>query len=278
MPARPDRRDHSLPIFFAVVFGTTWLFQLPAILAQRGYLSGPVDRYLPLAVFGYFAPTIAALLLSRRDCGGEGVRALLRRFGAWRVAPHWYILALAHSAAILIVATTLARLITRSPVAGFFYPPVAPAHVAAMFVVPFTEQIAWRGFVYPPLERRFGPLGASLVVGVAWALFHLQKQALLGPGLPLDVALSELALMIAGTTVFTWFYRRTGSMLLVVVANAGVYLDNSTYALPTTVAPLIVHALGYCAAAVGLVLADGPAWRAVDRTQARAAMWPPPAV
>jgi hypothetical protein len=50
-------------------------------------------------------------------------------------------------------------------------------------------------------------------------------------------------------------------MLLVVVANAGVYLNNSTQALPANTAPLAVHALGYCAVALALVLVDGSVWR-----------------
>jgi membrane protease YdiL (CAAX protease family) len=262
MPPPQDRPRRALLAFFATVFGTTWLLQLPAILAQRAYLAGPVDRYAPLVVVGYFAPTLAAFVLSRRDLGGQGVRALLRPFGAYHVAPSWYVLALVHPALILMVGMCLARLVTGARVGSAFYPPAAPAQVAAMLVIPFTEQIAWRGFAFPPLEQRFGSLRASLLVGASWALFHLQKQALLGPGLALGVASWTLLLMTAGTVVFTWFYRRTGSMLLVVVANAGIYLDNSTQALPANAAPLAVHALGYCAVALALVLVDGAAWRA----------------
>jgi membrane protease YdiL (CAAX protease family) len=261
MPPRPDRQRHAPLTFFAIVFGTTWLLQLPSILVQRGYLAGPIDRYTPLVVLGYFVPTIAAFVLSQRSLGGGGVRALLHRFGVYRVAPGWYLLALAHPALILIVGMSLARLVAGPRTGSAFYPPIAPAQIAALLVIPFTEQIAWRGFAYPPFEQRFGPLGASLVVGAAWALFHLQKQSLLGPGLALGVALWTLLLMTAGTVVFTWFYRRSGSMLLVVVANAGVYLNNSTQALPANAAPLAVHALGYCAVALGLVLIDAAVWR-----------------
>lgn len=256
----PDRGSRAVLAFFAIVFGTTWLLQLPAILVRRGHLAGPIDRYLPLVVLGYFAPTMAALVLSRRALGGSGVRGLLHPFGSFHVAPGWYLLALRHPAVILIAGMSLARLVAGPAVGSISYPPTAVTQVAAMLVVPFTEQIAWRGFAYPPLERHFGPLRASLVVGAAWALFHLQKQSLL-VGLGLGVALWTFLLMTAGTVVFTWFYRRTGSMLLVVVANAGVYLDNSTQALPANEAPLAVHALGYCAVALALVLVERSVWR-----------------
>lgn len=257
----PDRARRSLLAFFAVVFGTTWLLQLPAILVQRGTLGGPIGRFLPLVVLGYFVPTITALVLSRRGFGGRGLRALLRPFGAWRVAPGWYLVALAHAGVILVVGMGVARLIAGADVGAVYYPPTA-AQIAAMIVVPFTEQIPWRGFAYPLLERRLGPFGASLVVGAAWALFHLQKQSLLGPGLAPGVAFWTLLLMTAATVAFSWLYQRTGSMLLVVVANAGIYLDNPMQALPANVTPLAVHALGYSAVVLALVVVDRSAWRA----------------
>jgi uncharacterized protein len=264
------RRDAlpALSTFFAIVFGTTWLLQLPAILVRHGQIAGPVDRYLPLVVLGYFAPTIAALVLSRRALGGDGVRALLRPFGASGVAPHWYFLALVHPAVTLTAGMAVARIVVGHPVGDAWYPP-GPAQIAAMLVIPFSEQIPWRGFAYPPLERRFGPLGASLIVGTTWSLFHLQKQSLLAPGLTGGVALWTLLLMTAATVVFTWFWRRTRSMLVVVVANAGVYLDNPMQALPGNAAPLAVHALGYSMLAVALVLADGSVWRSRDPRLAR---------
>lgn len=248
-------------MFLGIVFGTTWLLQLPAILVQHGRLAGPRERYLPLVVLGYFVPTIAALVLAGRPLGGSGVKALLRPFGAFRVAPHWVLLALAHSAVILTIGMGFARFAAGFHFGRLWYPPVAPEQIAAMLVVPFTEQIPWRGFMYPPLERRVGPRGASLLVGAAWGLFHVQKQALLGPEIAFDVALWMLLLMTAGTVVFTWFYRHTGSMLLVVIANASIYLDNSTLALPAIRGPLAIHALGYCALAIALTLVDGPVWR-----------------
>ena len=162
MSPPPHRQRRALFLFFGIVFGSTWLLQLPAILGQHGWLAGPIDRYTPLVALGYFVPTIAALVLSRRALGGGGVRALLRPFGTWRVAPSWYLLALSHPAAILTVAMSLARLVAGSDLGNLLYPPTAPAQIAAMFVIPFTEQIPWRGFVYPHLERHYGPLGASL--------------------------------------------------------------------------------------------------------------------
>jgi hypothetical protein len=67
--------------------------------------------------------------------------------------------------------------------------------------------------------------------------------------------------MAAGTVVYTWFYRRTNSMFVVVVANAGIYLDNPTQALPHDATPLAASAIGYTVVALALVLLDRSPWR-----------------
>jgi len=60
--------------FFAIALGFTLLLQLPAVLAQRGFIAGPLDEHMPLAALGAFGPLIAALVASRLERGGPGVR------------------------------------------------------------------------------------------------------------------------------------------------------------------------------------------------------------
>ena len=45
---------------------------------------------------------------------------------------------------------------------------VAPA----LLVTNLGEEIGWRGYALPQLQRRFTPLASSLVIGVCWAAFH----------------------------------------------------------------------------------------------------------
>jgi uncharacterized protein len=239
--------------FFVIVFASTWLFQLPFLLAQR---------LAPLVVVGFFGPVLIAVLLSLLEGGREGLRALFRPLRIWRVGMLWYVVALGLPGAILVVGMALYRLLGGSDASPWLYPPASAQTVAALLVIPFTEQIAWRGFAYPRVEERLGPLAASVVVGLAWAIFHVQKHAFLDGGVGLALTPVMILFMTAGTVVYTWIYRRTrGSLLLVVVANMGAYLNNSIQALPADTTPFIVHAAGYALVACGLVVFDREAWR-----------------
>jgi hypothetical protein len=50
------------------------------------------------------------------------------------------------------------------------------------------------------------------------------------------------------------------TLLVVVVAHMGSYLNNPTQALPN-LTPLALHTFGFCVTAVAVVLADRETWR-----------------
>jgi uncharacterized protein len=252
MPERStDPEAHGALAFLALVFSTTWLFQLPALVAQR---------FMPLVVVGFFGPLLVALVLAARAPGG--LRALFAPLRIRGLGVGWALVALGLSGAIFVAAMGAYRVVSGRDAGPLFHPPASAAQLAAMLVVPFTEQLPWRGFLYPRLARRHGPLVASVATGVAWALFHVQKHVFLREQLGWTSPWILVPFMTAGTVVFTWLYVRTrGSLLVVVLANMGVYLDNSSDALPATSTPLVVHTVGFCIVAVVLVAVDRKAWR-----------------
>jgi membrane protease YdiL (CAAX protease family) len=251
----PSMREPTSPTrFFVLVFGSTWLFQLPYLLAQRGVVHVDPNQLMPFVVLGFFGPLFIALLLSRGQ-----VRSLLAPLVIARVSPWWYALALGLPCAIFMAARALLAPFADN-LGPWLYPPLQAQQLAAMLVIPFTEQIPWRGYVYPRLERSHGPVLASLLTGAAWAAFHVQKHAFIDPNASLASAALTIAYMTSGTVVFSWVYLRTrGSMLLVVVTMMGNYLNNPTQALPNLV-PLAIHTLGFCAVALALVLFDRKVW------------------
>lgn len=256
----PAPRARSAALFFVLALGATALLGAPSALVRGAALPASPERFAPLYLLASFAPTIVAFVLAGLERGG--VRGLVRPLGLWRVGAVWYVIALALPGAVLVAGMLAWRLVAGED-APLFYPPTDGQHIAAMVTVPLADQLAWRGFAFARLERRAGPLRASLVVGTVWALYHLEKHALFGlVPMPQGAPLSLAALMIAGTVVFTWIQRRArGSLLLAVLAHAGVYLDNSAAALPATVTPLVVHTIGFVGVALGVVFGDRTAWR-----------------
>jgi membrane protease YdiL (CAAX protease family) len=130
------------------------------------------------------------------------------------------------------------------------YTPDAPRLVLAL-VIAVAEEVGWRGFALPRLQRRFGAFAASGLLGVLWALWHLPMFA--AQGIPLELLLVMALFFTGGSLVFTWACERSGqSLFFAVFAHVGVHLNNSHLALPGDQIPLVVHAVIY--AALGLLL------------------------
>lgn len=87
---------------------------------------------------------------------------------------------------------------------------------------PLGEELGWRGFLLPMLRRTHGPLAASLLVGAAWAPFHLPAM-LSGPVTGQRPVAQFVIWVFAASVLFTWMYERTGgSVLLVTLFHAGL--------------------------------------------------------
>jgi membrane protease YdiL (CAAX protease family) len=85
------------------------------------------------------------------------------------------------------------------------------------------EEIGWRGYALPRLAARFGLGGASIVLGVFWAcwhlpLFYLRGAETFGQSFPVYL-LQVTALSVA----IAWlFWNTQGSLLLTMLMHAAV--------------------------------------------------------
>ncbi|SDZ18180.1 CAAX protease self-immunity [Geodermatophilus africanus] len=98
-----------------------------------------------------------------------------------------------------------------------------PAGLVLLFLVlaltdGLGEELGWRGFALPRLLRRRGPVGASLLLGVVWAVWHAPLSWTSGAvleGTPVWLLLVQLPACAVG---YTWVFLHTGGSVLPAVA------------------------------------------------------------
>lgn len=254
--------------FFVLALGFTWLLQLPVVLGKHGVLPGGVEQYMGFAALGVLGPLLAAVLCARREPGGSA-RDVFRPLMRWRVGAGWYLLAFTLPGAILVGSTGIYNLFTGQSISGLFLPHTGQ-QVVAMFIMPFAEELGWRGWALPRMQRRYGALRASLLLGGLWAIWHLGMFEAVG--VPRGLYPALLVFLIAGSVVFSWLFNRThGSVVMMLVAHAGAHLNNSHQTLPGNTLPSLLHTAGYVVVAVALVLLDRRAWTSGYGTSADAA-------
>ena len=238
-------------IFAVLACATTWSLALPAALAWTRH-QAPAPYAVACAGLSAFGPLLAALAVAgpRKELG--------QVFGRWRTSPLWVLLALATP----FFAHTLARLLFRATggqVVGWVALPGTPEALAALVVFPLGEEFGWRGFAYPRLVGRLGPVRGALLLGVVWGLWHLAyavTPAAAGfDGWELANTMLELP---SYALILAWLFERANRSLAVAIAfHAGAHLDHfertARADLRLSLIQLGVAALLACAAGKALI-------------------------
>jgi len=187
-----------VPLFFAFAFVWTWCLQVLA-----AHVGGAAE--LPLVALAAFGPTLAAVVLTR--AAAQPLGSLWRGGGG-----RWHLVALAWPTTLCLTAALLGGHVALSP-----------PNLAAAIGPPLGEEPGWRGFALPRLTRRLGVVRANLVVGAAWAAWHLPS-SLLGGSSASAFALFALSVM-ASSWIIGWLWERSGgSVTVAIAAHAGLNL------------------------------------------------------
>jgi uncharacterized protein len=103
--------------------------------------------------------------------------------------------------------------------------PLALLGFAAFVLVfgPIPEEIGWRGYALDALDAlqaRWSALSASVLLGVAWALWHTPLFFVAGyyaDGSPPEPVLFTVAILVH-SVVYTWIYNHTERSVLAMIA------------------------------------------------------------
>ena len=163
----------TLWAFLALTFGLSWvpmsLFMLFA--DQFTALFGEMSSTNPFFLLAVYAPGLSGIFLIWRHYGLKGLGSFFRRLFLWRAPVRWWLFLLLGIPVIVYAAAaingTISDLFPFSP-----WTMVFPALVQSLLLGPMGEELGWRGFALPLLQRRFSPFWASLILGVVWAVWH----------------------------------------------------------------------------------------------------------
>jgi len=215
----------------AMIFGFA-----PALAVAVGWLPSAAMQ------LGALSSSLAAVVLVMIEGRKGGLRELLSRALIWRVGVQWWAIALFFMIVPSVASLYLYHLLGGPAVDWSGLKPlytVVPDFIFLTIAAGIGEEFGWRGFLLPRLQTRYNALVSGLIVGGAWATWHIPmffiegtsqyEQGLQGGLLPAILGYS--AFVIANSVLFTWLFNNTrGSVLLAAVFHGasntwGGYID-----------------------------------------------------
>ena len=168
-----------------------------------------------LIAFASWTPNLAAVVLTGVTGGKTEVKSLFAGWLKWRVHPRWYLFGLAP----ILIALISAGLY--SFFGGAALPKAANELTTSAFVLMLFfhtiqgatgEELGWRGFALPGLQKRFNPLTSAIILGLVVSGWHGVLHLVSPTGIP---EWQFWLLMISYSIIVTWAYNKSrGSVLI----------------------------------------------------------------
>ena len=258
---------HPFIWFFVLTYVGSWLCLTPMVLGQDGlgFLPYSVPFALYVALFlaaSFLGPTLAAVVVTGALDGKAGIKQFFRRYVQWRVGVRWYLLILFGFPVIYFLAASIWLGMRPLELLVQQWSTFFTTYLFALLIFPailqWGEEPGWRGFAQTRLQRPYGALRASLIVGFLHAVWHLPVYLLVagppaaGPFNLAKFASNIVAVMIV-TVLFTWIFNGGAESILVAVLTHASF--NGAQAWLGTLIPDVSQQVGYTALAIIAVCA-----------------------
>jgi membrane protease YdiL (CAAX protease family) len=256
-------KQHSLVVYFVLAYAITWAFEIPLAAVKQGWTQLPI----PFAIhyLGSFGPMLAALIVTGMTQGGSGIRVLFNGLFKWRVGLGWILFSVFSPIAMFALAALVMRstsgewpnLYLLGEVEYLPYLGIIGALILWFLTWGLGEEMGWRGFALPRLQKGRSALTATIILGVLHALWHLPaffyKDTYMAMGLAGGLPMLLLS-VIAAAIVFTWIYNSTRGSLLMVVLFHALFDMLSVSKAGGASAPAVMSAVVWVLAVVVVIL------------------------
>jgi membrane protease YdiL (CAAX protease family) len=216
----PRESIRQVRTFFLCAFAASWGIGLIGLVAPRVFPSAQAFSHTsPFFWVAGYSISVTGIVMTAFYDGKAGLGRLVGRLLPWRAGPQWYVFVFGGYGLIAFAAFYVARSFGVAPASmpGPRAVLIGLALTLVFDVGPVGEEFGWRGFALPRILEIRSPLGASFVLGVIHAVWHLPlffiattSQSHLS--FPLFV-LGVISLAI----IDTWIYLRTDANLLLAI-------------------------------------------------------------
>ena len=222
--------ENKSPIkFFLLVLALSIPFWILAAFTRD--LTKILPIKLPISALMTFCPLLAAITLVYRARKTQGLKELLQRaFDFKRIKDKkWYlpiVLLIPCIAALSYGYMKMTGAVPTEPNVSFL---TVFIFFFVYFIGAIGEELGWSGYVIDPLQKRYGALKASILLGFLWAIWHIipWSQAHQTPVWIFWQSIGTIFLRV----IMVWIFNNTGKSVFAMVLFHTM-LNISPYLIP----------------------------------------------
>ncbi len=195
--------------FFVLTYALSWLL----------FFIGHQTKIMPVIMLGIWAPTLVSIGLTTFYFGRKGLIQMFNRFKRTNVKWYYWALLLLLPVSIHFIGRSIWQLMYDGSIDPFHLKPKywLGVIIPSFLIAGFGEELGWRGFALPRLQRHFTTVMAAVVLAIVHLLWHLPTYWL-GQGMHNVPFLFILAFVFPWTFIFNWFYNKSGGSLIFAVS------------------------------------------------------------
>lgn len=211
---------HKIVLYLIITFLLTWIFWIISFTSTSSSLNAVFH------IVGSLMPSLMAIIFTNYFYGRKGLKELLKKLTIWKFNPLFYAFILFYSVAsfyipsfICVIAGADYKIHIKNQIFGFNLDNplslLACLLVILIFGGPLGEELGWRGFVLPTLQKKYTPLLSGIIVGVIWTCWHIPMFLFHIEGY--DNFIVYLLQTIYLSIIYTWIYNHVKGSLLILI-------------------------------------------------------------
>lgn len=198
----------QLFIFFILTYALSWTL----------FFIGRQTDVVIIILLGVWTPSLTSLFLTGYYYKKKGLLQLLGRFKRFKIKWYWWVLLLLLPASIHFIGRSLWQYLY----IGEISPSILNvsywlgAIIPSFLIAGFGEELGWRGFALPRLQKHYSPIMASVILALVHMCWHLPTYWL-DQGIHNVPFVYVLAFVFSWTFIFNWLYNKSGGSLIFAV-------------------------------------------------------------
>jgi membrane protease YdiL (CAAX protease family) len=240
---------HPVVAYYILTLVLSWAVELPLVAVRQGWIDAPIP--FSIHYLASFGPAVAALIVTTLVGGRAGLAELWSRIVKWRVGWPWAAFAVGSPVALAILGVVVAAIVQGQwPDLRLFgqvnYLPYLGWWVLPLWLITFGfgEEIGWRGFALPRLQKTRSASSATWILGCMWVGWHLPTFLYLNTYQSLSwIVLPGLVFgILCGAVVLTWLYNGTGGSVLMIAVWHALFDLTTASQVTQNIMPIVATA------------------------------------